>query len=447
MNTLNCTNNINKINSGPNGGIDLSATSPFWYGVEKWKPDQSPDLTRIGSMGYHIASVLPCHNAIRGGCQADDGTFNYFFKPDDWTKKADGSASKKDGTDGMVMNRWDDFYYKEEEDVLFWRLKLSPYPISGFTKVDIHSLSAYAMALDRVNNKAASVVNTTAQYRGGDNNAAYDALSTTHLGMAATSFNRTNGRTYARNRGAGWNLYGHDDHKWLYWFYVIEYATLNSQKAVNNTLTASGFRQGGLGNGVTTAISAEWSAYNAYNPFIQCGVTDTLGNGSGEISVTVPNFKGAGISQTFTQCRYRGHEEPFGHLFKITDGNIILIQANDAGAESRLYVSDNPANWNDTDYSQYTMRGLLPRAEGYMKEAIMGATAEFCPSAIGGSSGTYFCDYFYGNIPASGSSIRMLLVGGYALRGASAGFAYSDAYSAPSTAIAYIGSRLRFSAT
>ena len=437
----------NLIGIGANrGGIDLSANSPYWYGVEKLLADTSPDLTRIGNMYYHKAVVLPCHNAIKGGCQADNGTYNYMFKSDEWSKKANGTESKRDGTDGQVMMHWPDFYYKVEEDALSWRLKFSPYAISGFTKVKKHDLSAYAMALDRTNNKAASVINTTTQYRGGNNNAAWDAAGNSLLGMAATNFNRTNGRTYARNRGAGWDLYGHNDHKWLFWFFAVEYATLNSQKAVNNTLTSSGFRQGGLGAGVSTAISQEWSTYNSYNPFVKCGVTDALGNASGEVSVTVPDFGGSGVSKTFTQCRYRGHEEPFGHLFKITVGNIILIQANDAGAESRLYTSDNPADWNDTDYSTYALRGLLPRAEGYMKDAIMGATAEFCTSSVGGSSGSYYCDYFYTNIPASGSALRMLLVGGLAYYGASAGFAFSTTTYAPSSAFASIGSRLRFEA-
>lgn len=37
----------------------------------------------------------------------------------------------------------------------------------------------------------------------------------------------------------------------FYWLYVVEYANFNSQEAYNATLTDEGYRQGGLGNGIT----------------------------------------------------------------------------------------------------------------------------------------------------------------------------------------------------
>lgn len=63
---------------------------------------------------------------------------------------------------------------------------------------------------------------------------------------------------------------------------------------------------------------------------------------------------------------------------------------------------------------------------------------------VGGGSTTYFCDYFYTNIPASGSATRGVLFGGRAFGGASAGFVAANAANAPSHAYASIGSRLCF---
>jgi hypothetical protein len=308
-------------------------------------------------------------------------------------------------------------------------------------------LSAYQAALDRTNLKLSSVVNSTAQYRGGNNNAAWDALANTLLGKPATNINRTNFRTYARNRGTGWNQYGYNDHKWLFWLFVLTYATRHSQKAVNATLDSNGFRQGGLGNGVSTANSTEWNTFCGYNPFIPCGASDSLGNGSGEVNYTVTDFGGAGINRTFTVPRFLGHENPFGHIWMILDGININIQAADSGGESQVWVSDNPAAWNDSNYTGYTNRGLMHRASGYMNKALLGAGAEFVPSEAGISgsgTGTYYCDYFYTSIPASGTSLRMLFVGGYAYNGAYDGFACSNSYSTPSYADVYLGSRLRF---
>jgi hypothetical protein len=310
-----------------------------------------------------------------------------------------------------------------------------------------HSVSAYEAALDRTNLKLSSVCNTTTQYRGGNNTSAWDGAANSLLGKPATSVNRTNFRTYARNRGTGWNQYGYNDHKWLYWLFVLSYATLNSQKAVNATLDSNGFRQGGLGNGVSNANSTEWNTFCAYNPFIACGASDSLGNGSGEVSVSVTDFGGTGINRSFTVPRFLGHEHPFGHVWKILDGININIQAADSGGESQVWVADNPADWNDVNYTGYTNRGLMHRASGYMNKALAGAGAEFVPSEAGISgsgTGTYYCDYFYTSIPASGTSLRMLIVGGSATDGATGGFACSYSANAPSNAIANFGSRLRF---
>jgi len=427
--------------------------STRWYGFQIDEANSSPDVTRIAGadgMILHRADQSPIQNAIKGCILKDDGTVNYYLKADDWSKKADGTASKRDGSDGQVMIEWPDFYYKVEMNTPSagkHQFKFCPYPLAGYTKVPKHYVSAYEAALYRPTNKLSSVINISADYRGGNNTSAWDAAANSLLGKPVTNVNRTNFRTYARNRGTGWNQYGYNDHKWLFWLFVLTYATRNSQKAVNATLDSNGFRQGGLGNGVSNANSTEWNNFNGYNPFIPCGASDSLGNGSGEVNYTVTDFGGAGINRTFTVPRFLGHENPFGHVWKILDGININIQAADSGGESQVWVADNPASWNDANYTGYTNRGLMHRANGYMNKALAGAGAEFVPSEAGISgsgTGTYYCDYFYTSIPASGTSLRMLLVGGNASNGANGGFVCSNSAVAPSVADANIGSRLRF---
>ena len=427
--------------------------STRWYGFQIDEANSSPDVTRIAGadgMILHRADQSPIQNAIKGCILKDDGTVNYYLKADDWSKKADGTASKRDGSDGQVMIEWPDFYYKVEMNTPSagkHQFKFCPYPLAGYTKVPKHYVSAYEAALYRPTNKLSSVINISADYRGGNNTSAWDAAANSLLGKPVTNVNRTNFRTYARNRGTGWNQYGYNDHKWLYWLFVLSYATLNSQKAVNATLDSSGFRQGGLGNGVSNANSTEWSNFCGYNPFIPCGASDSLGNGSGEVNYEVTDFGGTGVNRTFTVARFLGHENPFGHIWMILDGININIQAADSGGESQVWVSDNPAAWNDANYTGYTNRGLMHRANGYMNKALLGGGAEFVPSEAGISgsgTGTYYCDYFYTSIPASGTSLRRLVVGGRALDGANGGFVYSSSSRAPSDAAADIGSRLRF---
>ena len=66
------------------------------------------------------------------------------------------------------------------------------------------------------------------------------------------------------------------------------------------------------------------------------------------------------------------------------------------------------------------------------------------PVEVGGGSTTYFADYFYTNIPASGVAMRGVLFGGNASNGANAGLSSASTNNAASYTHAYIGSRLCF---
>lgn len=420
----------------------LSVYTNEWYGIEINETNSSPDVTRIAGRAT-LHATLPVHSLLKACILNDNGTVNYYLNSTDWTKKVDGTASNLDGTDGQVMIEWPDFYYLVVDvSSTVHQLRISQYPLIGYTKVPKHYISAYQSALNRTTSKMASVKNTTAAYRGGDNNATVDAAYNSRLGMPATSYSRTQGRLYARNRGAGWNLLGYSDYKWLFWLFAIEYATLNSQKVVNSTLTADGYKQGGLGNGVTTADSTQWSNNFGYNPFVPCGASDSLANGSGEVSFTVAGWLPSAL--TVKVPRYRGHENPFGHIWHMVDGVSIEAQAVASGNEHKLWVANNRSDWNDSGYTGYQYKGSLARANGYMSKALLGSDAEFMPKEVAGASNTYYCDYAYQLIPNSGVSLRMLVVGGHANYGTSAGFTFSYTNYVPSNAYAYFGSRLCF---
>lgn len=413
-----------------------------WYGIEINEANTSPDVTRVagtGYMSYH--ATLPIHILIKGCILNDDGTVNYYLDPTNWDLKATGGASKLNGDDGQVMMEWQNFYYRVVYSTpTIYQIRISLNPIAGYTLVSKHYISAYeSTTKSGATIYMASVKNNTVAYRGGNGTVAWDASDNTLLGMPRTNYNRTNGRIRARNRGTGWNLYGYNDHKWLFWLFAIEYATLNSQKAVDPTLTVEGYKKGGLGNGVTTVNTTEWNNFNAYNPFILCGASDSLLNGSGEVSVTKTNFGGIGVNRTFKVSRYRGHENPFGHIWKMCDGVNLKVSAG----ISELYTANNPADWNDSNYTNYSNKGSYSRSDGYMSIALIGDNAEFIAKVAAGALNTYYCDYFY-QINTLG--LYMLLVGGYAHYGPIAGFVYSSAHDAPSYAYASIGSRIRFSA-
>ena len=108
---------------------------------------------------------------------------------------------------------------------------------------------------------------------------------------------------------------------------------MNSQKAFNANLTAEGYHQGGLGEGVTTS-SVTVNGTTTYS-FVPCGITNSLGNGTGIIEYTHTNTNAEGTStgtETFNVPRYRGIENPFGHVWK----NVIDVVV--AGTDNSVYI-------------------------------------------------------------------------------------------------------------
>lgn len=410
-----------------------------YYGIEFDTTVSNPDsVTRIGgNMSLH--AELPCHKQMKRCVVADDGTVNYYLSATDSTKRDTGAAANLDGTDGQVMVELGDMYFRFEEDGSKRRVLVSQYELAGFTKYPNAYVSAYEATVDRTNSKLASVVNLTAQYRGGNNNSALDEADGTQLGKPATAISLTNFRTYARARGTKWNCNTYRVQKQLYWLYCIEYATLNSQKAFNAALTAEGYHQGGLGDGVTTVSDSSWSSFNSYYPIIPCGTTNSLGNATGEVEYLLPATFGDGTVKVKVNS-YRGVECPFGHIWKWTDG--ILASVGASVTDSVAYTCEATANYADTITANYVAKTVIPSASGYVKKVGFGSTGEIMPTDAGGSTTTYHCDRFYTSLPSSGTATRGVLFGGYALSGASAGFVYANVTATPSYTYATIGSRL-----
>jgi hypothetical protein len=411
------------------------------YGVIIDSSVSSPTLTRTGSSDLHRS--LPIQSRMKGCLLDDDGNVVEYLNPTTWV------GQTRDGSRGQVMVEIPDHYEKFSTVGTQLTAMMSEYPLPGYHFVPKMYVSAYEATVQRSTNKLASVANTDADYRGGNNNSAYDGTYRSFLGCPATQISRTNFRTYARNRKSGsteWNCMTYDAHKTLYWLFVIEYATLNSQAAYNAELTSDGYKQGGLGDGVTT-WNGDWNTFNGYFPFVPCGTTDSLGNGTGVVAYTVDNTDAGGsITKTFNVPRYRGVENPFGHLWQWTDGINVRISpttANGGDDLSKVFVCSDPANFTDSGYTGYRHAGNEARNEGYVKTIIGGEYGDIMPTAVGGGSTTYFCDYHYTNIPTS-ETLRGVLFGGSATNGAYAGFAFALSAYVPSNSTAYVGSRLCF---
>lgn len=412
----------------------------MWYGIEYDTTISTPTCTRIGNIELHKS--LPIQSRMKGCLLDDNGNVVEYLNPTDWT------GNVRDGSRGQVMVELPMHYIKFETEGTKRRVKISEWAISGFTQIKKQYVSAYQATVDRSVSetpKLCSIVNEGTSYRGGNNNASYDGKSNTLLGRPASNISRTNFRIYARNRNSGdteWNCMTYGIQKELYWLFAVEYATLNSQAAFNAEKTSEGYRQGGLGDGVSTLDYNKLNTFNGNNPFIPCGYTDELGNGTGYVEFTMPTEYDSTTTKKVQVPRYRGIENPFGHIWQWTDGINVQIQAGDTG-KSNIYTCDDPSKFNDSNYDGYNLIGQEARTGGYVKKIVFGEYGDIMATEVGGSNTTYYCDYHYTNIPAA-DTLRGVHFGGNANGGTACGFVYATSHFAPSIASALIGSRLCF---
>lgn len=427
--------------------VGVGSTKPtfpydYYYGIEWDTTVSNPKPTRIGKMELH--KELPLQNMMRNCILKNDGSVAYYLHANDSTKQDNGAAADLTGATGQMETELPDMYVRFETDGNKCRHLQSTEPLPGFHLWRKGYIGSVEATVQRSTTTLASVCNTDADYRGGNNDASRDGTYRTMLGMPATNISLTNFRAYARKRGSTeWNCNLYRLHKMMWWLFAVEYANFNSQADFNAALDENGYHQGGLGAGVTTWDGTSWSNYNGYYPLVPCGVTNSLGNHTGTVDYNVIGSDGSTV-KTFAVPRYRGVENPFGHIWKWTDGCKCIIQSEASGGLSKFYVCDNPANFTSSGTTNYDYRGNLPRSEGYIKALILGADGEIMPLAVGGGSTTYFCDYFYTNTPTSGESERGVLFGGAASSGASAGFVYAYTNHTATLADATVGSRLCF---
>ena len=425
------------------GGTKPTFPYDYYYGIEWNATVSNPKPTRIGKMELH--KELPLQSLMRRCILKDNGTVNYYLHANDSTKRDNGAAANLTGADGQYMVELPDMYVRFETDGDISRHLQSTEPLPGFRLWRKDYVSAVEATVQRSTTTLCSVVNKDADYRGGNNDASRDGTYKTQLGMPATQISLTNFRAYARKRGSTeWNCNLYQTHRKLWWLFAVEYANFNSQDAFNAELDENGYHQGGLSSGVTTLNSTKWNTFNNYYPFVPCGTTNSLGNHSGVVEFTMPDEYDPGVPTKVNVPSYRGVENPFGHIWKWTDGCKCLIQSETDGGLSEFYVCDDPAAFTSSGVVNYDLRGNLPRKEGYVKKLILGEHGEIMPLEVGGGSTTYFCDYFYTNIPSSGVSERGVLFGGTAYHGSDAGFVYAYTSTAAPYTSAYFGSRLCF---
>lgn len=409
--------------------IPIEGTQPEdWYGVSWSETSSNPDCTRIGNMDMH--RTLPIQSMMKPFVITNiEDTISEIILPiDDQFQKTlyanatniQWSIVSKDSDN--IMIRIPEFWYTDDyvPGTKTHNLKLCPHAKPGW----YHHKEAYVSAYE--------------VYKSGDK------LVSVKGQLPTVNFNRTNGRTWARANGfdgeAKWNLYTHEEHRAICHLFLVEYATRNSQKAVNTELTPEGFRQGGLGSGCTTGTATingaqTWS-------FMPTGSSDSLGSGSGEVTVTIQQTdqSGSNTSTITRKCnRYRGIENPFGHVWKHTD-DVISVYSN---GYRTWYKSVKPDQFTTNKNASYkSLCASTMVSNGYKTEIKATPTCDFfAVSVSGGSETTYWCDYNWDNTDASE---HCLLIGGSSDNGGGAGLFYLNSADGVGSSYAAIGSRLTY---
>ena len=354
------------------------------YGVEWDTTVASPVLTRIGNSLLH--KQLPIQSGLRG-CVCKGSQIVYFLDANDWSKKADGTASVLDGTDGTVRVYVPEFWGKSEIDGNKRRVWISTTDLGGWTHIPAMVIDAYKCTVNTTvagTPKAVSVINTSAAFRGGNNRTDYDTYLTTDvfrtdLGKPRTNITRAQMRTYARNAGS--ELLCYEYYKWImYWLFVIEYATFNSQATYNAALTSDGYHQGGLGAGISNM--SNWDKYNVTSPITPCGYGNSLGNFTGIKEIPTLAYTGTNITKWILKssipCYVHRRSSIIG-----TNLEGVVLKRSVANASSIVYTTTESANFDDL-LTNKLQAGTETVSEGYTTKFDLGSNAEIIPSAVGG---------------------------------------------------------------
>ena len=405
--------------------------APDWYGVSWSETSSNPDCTRIGNMDMHRS--LPIQSMMRScvitNSKSPWGSGSIRYLNDDY-KVTGGFYSDSEqnflGNDTLnVMVEIPEFWYIDEyvDSSKTHNLKICPHAKPGWN----HHKKAYVGA-----------------YEGVVYDDKYYSNSPNTVGLKpAINVTRESIRTKARANGptgqSKWNIYTYEEHRAICHLFLVEYATRNSQKAVNTALTSEGFRQGGLGSGCTTG-TATINGATTYS-FLPVGSSNSLKHDSGEVTVTIQQTDSSGANTTTItrKCnRYRGIENPFGHIWKHTDDVISIYKLN----YRHWCKCYNPTNFSNNKNDNYIAICASSVVTGYKTQIIATPNCDFFARACtNGSETTYWCDYNWDN---TDTSEHCLLIGGSSAYGGQAGLFTLNSNSGVGHSDANIGSRLTY---
>lgn len=327
------------------------------YGVKRSITTSSSAWTRIEDAEGLVANATKDGTAVVNDFDSlypwsDIISYNYDVEAKRITSYYGEPTFKFDGSNGEVMTRFPEFWYKREQKDGYEYVYIADYAAEGFIKSEAFSLSRYTAS--------------------GSATRLYSKSDATPLNNVTPG----NFRTYAKALGIGWGLMDIWHYSLLQLLYLVEYADYNSQSK--------------LGKGV---VNKEWTgSFNGENS----GGCDSLGMKSGCLA-----------DDGLHSVIYRGIEDILGNMWQILDGvNINNCQA---------YVCYDSEDYAfDVFDGSYQKLGYVnsKTSEQYTKKLGYDSNNPLIQMPIegGGSSNTYVSDYYW--CTAEEDAKRVAWVGG-----------------------------------
>lgn len=407
--------------------------STQWAGC-RWRKDSA---TTVGEPCGSLAKIERLTDLLGlGGYLVQNDHSRRKLSAENHNLLANGGAASLAGDMGHYQWGWGvTLYYATWEDETYLYEAIDVKPIPGQRNYVIppgsRSCAGYA-TLDRVNGNLVSFVNYQAQYRGGNNNAELDGLFNSQLCKPATNVAIATFAAAARKNGNMWLA----NSRVMFFITAaikrIVFHDRNIQKALNNTLTADGLRQGGTGTGVGSVTS--WQNDWAYYPYINLDAGVEQGDFLGTFSVNV-NDNGtqksiAGIPSFF------GLKNDYKYLYCMCED--VLLQCN-ADLSQSVYIINtiDGTAFDLTTVNGKVLAGRTPiyaNAEWKYISRLNLENLVMFPLEVGTTSSTGYADGYYN--PAVASGRRGALCLGGAVGGANAGSACLNGDNAPSAASA-----------
>jgi hypothetical protein len=279
-------------------------------------------------------------------CMLKNGVVQYYLDPNDFTKKADGTAADiTSGNDGDVMIEIPKMAYSivRANNTLYVQITDNPNPPQDYDPAtgEGSNYRFYGHTRDTEGDRDFLYVSA---YEGYVSSSKLRSLSGK---TPTTNQSMSNFRTYAQANGSGYDMLAFYPLTLLQTMYIVRFKNLNSQAA--------------LGLGYVGQTSGKQSATT--------GGTNTSGMYYGDKTSSMSRVKFAGI------------EDIWGNIFDFIEG--LIVSSNNALVAFK--------NFNNSG-SGYTTIPVGKASEGYIKTVKGTTELGFTVDSDAGSGSTYYSD-------------------------------------------------------